>query len=84
MAKANIESLRGQPFLYELLKLILGDIDRLKTAAPGTGTTTTTTTIVGIPTDGEDNEILAFSSDSPDKLAWKSPHEIDTFVSRVF
>lgn len=80
-----IDSLREQVRLYEILKafVLAINVNEKDILALGGGAAAAETSPTGLPSDGNDSEVLTFVS-SPEGQEWKGPHEIDTFVSEVF
>ena len=80
-----LESFRDNARLYETLKsLVLAvNLNEKDILALGGGVAAETASPTGLPSDGNDSEVLTFVS-SPEGQEWKGPHEIDTFVSEVF
>lgn len=80
-----IDSFRQTVRLYEILKAFLLQINTNEKdiLALGGGAAAVTESPSGLPSDGNDSEVLTFV-ESPEGQEWKGPHEIDTFVSEVF
>jgi len=74
-----IDSLRDKVRLYEILKAYLLQINRNEAAILSLGGAGGS-----IPGDGNEADVLVFSSESATNTEWKAPHEIDTYVSGVF